>query len=52
MTMEEYENIFLELLIYVDFIQEDKVKIQRFLSGISTFYKDQINYNDPLTLKE
>ena len=26
MTMDEYEKRFLELLSYVDFIQEDKVK--------------------------
>ena len=52
MTMEECEKIFLELLSYVDFIQEDKVKIQHLLSGLPTFYKDQINYDEPLTLKE
>ena len=40
MTMEKYKNRFMELLIYVDFIQEDKVKIQHFLSGMPTFSKD------------
>ena len=52
MTMDEYEKIFLELLSYVHFIQEDKVKILRFLSGLPSIYKDQINYDEPLTLKE
>ena len=52
MTMDEYENMFLDLLSYVDFIQEDKVKIQRFHSGLPEFYKDHINYDEPLTLKE
>ena len=33
-TMEEYANKFLELLRYVRYIKDDKVKIQRFLSGL------------------
>jgi hypothetical protein len=37
MTMEENENKFLELLRYVDFIRDEKVKIQRFLSGFPSF---------------
>ena len=52
MTMEEYEKRFLELFSYVDFIQEEKVKIQRFLSGLSTFYWDKTAYDEPPTLKE
>ena len=36
----------------LDFIQEDKVKIQHLLNGLPTFYKDRINYDEPLTLKE
>ena len=32
-TMEEYVNKFLELLRYVRYIKDGKVKIQRFLSG-------------------
>jgi hypothetical protein len=34
MTMDEYEKWFFELLKYVDFIKDEKVKIQRFLSGL------------------
>jgi hypothetical protein len=34
MTMDEYEKIFIEFLRYVDLIKDEKVKIQRFLSGI------------------
>jgi hypothetical protein len=37
MTMEEYEKKFLELLRYVGYIKEEKVKIQRLLSGLPTF---------------
>jgi hypothetical protein len=43
MTMDEYEKNFLELLRYVGFIKEDKVKIHRFLSGLPSFYKIKFN---------
>ena len=33
-TMEEYANKFLELLRYVKYIKDEKVKIQRLLSGL------------------
>jgi hypothetical protein len=36
MTMVEYEKKFLGLLKYVRFIGDEKVKIQIFLSGLST----------------
>ena len=34
MRMEEYEKQFLELMKYVDFMKDEKVKIQRFLCGL------------------
>jgi hypothetical protein len=37
MTMEEYNKMLLELLRYVDFIRDENVKIQRFLSGLPSF---------------
>jgi hypothetical protein len=52
MTMDEYEKRFFELLKYVDFIKDEKVKIQRFLSGFPSFYNDNIQYDNPMTLKE
>ena len=52
MTMEEYEKRFLVLLSYVEFIQEEKFKIQQFLSVLQVFYKDWITYDEPHTLKE
>jgi hypothetical protein len=52
MTMDEYERKFLELLRYVDFIRDEKVKIQRFLSGLPSFYKDKIQFDEPKTLEE
>jgi hypothetical protein len=52
MTMEEYEKKFLGLLKYVRFINDEKVKVQRFLSGLSAFYKENIWYDEPKTLTE
>lgn len=52
MTMEEYVNRFLELLRYVDYIKNEKVKIQRFLSGLPCGYKDKIDFAEPKTLNE
>ena len=42
MTMDAYENTFLELFKYVDFIKDEKVNIQRFLSGLPKYYRDKI----------
>ena len=50
MTMDEYERRLLELLRYVDFIKDEQVNIQRFLSGIPSIYSDKIQYDDPRTL--
>ena len=50
--MEEYANKFLELLRYVRYIRDDKVKIQLFLSGVSQTYKDRIDFDEPRTLEE
>jgi hypothetical protein len=52
MTMDEYERKFLELLRYVSFIRDEKVKIQRFLSGLPSFYKDKIQFDEPKNLEE
>jgi hypothetical protein len=48
MPMEEHEKWFLEFLKYVDFIKDEKVKIQRFLSGLPSFYSNnKIQYDNP-----
>jgi hypothetical protein len=52
MTMDEYERKFLELLSYVEFIKDLKFKIHSFLSGVSSFYKDKIKFDEPRTLEE
>ena len=51
MTMDEYVKKFLDLMRYVTYINEEKVKIQSFLSGLPSFYKDQIQYDEPKTLE-
>ena len=50
--MEEYANKFLELLRYVRYIKDDKVKIQHFLSGLPQSYKDRIEFDEPRTLED
>ena len=52
LTMEEYGDKFLELLIYVRYIKDDKVKIQHFLSGLPHPYQDKIEFDEPITLEE
>ena len=50
--MEEYVNKFLELLRYVRYIRDEKVKVQDFLSGLTQSYKDRIEFYEPRTLEE
>ena len=50
--MDEYANNFLELLRYVLYIRDEKVKVQRFLSGLPQAYKDRIEFYEPRTLEE
>ena len=50
--MEEYANMFLEILRYVRYIKYEKVKIQHFLIGLPRSYKDQIEFYEPRTLEE
>jgi hypothetical protein len=47
MIMDEYEKRFFELMKYVDFIKDEKFKIQRFLSGLPSFYSENIQYDNP-----
>jgi len=50
--MDEYVNKFMDLMRYVDCIKDEKIKIQRFLSGFPSHYKYQIQYDEPKTLEE
>src|SRR5882757_10383251 len=51
-TMEEYANKFLELLRYVRYIRDEKVKVRCFLSGLPQSYKDRIEFYELRTLEE
>ena len=52
MTMQEYGKNFLELLRYVYFIRDEKVKIQHFISaGLLAYYKGKISYDEPSSLE-
>jgi hypothetical protein len=52
MTIDEYEQRFLELLKYVSFIKAEAIKIQRYLSGLPPSIGDKIKYDDPKTMEE
>ena len=52
MTMDKYVKKFLDLLTYVDCLKDENIKIQRFLSGLPSFYRDVIQYDEPKSLKE
>ena len=49
--MDEYVKRFLDLARYVTCISDEKIKIQRFLSGLPSFYKDRIQFDEPKTLE-
>ena len=41
---DEYTSRFLELLSYVPYLKDEKVKIQRFITRLLAAYKDWINF--------
>jgi hypothetical protein len=52
MKIDEYEKRFIQLFKYMEFIKDVKFKIQRFLSGLPSFYNDKIQHDNPITLEE
>ena len=52
MTMEDLINKFLDMLQFVPYIKEEKVKVQQFLSCLPQSYKDRIEFDNPKTLNE
>jgi hypothetical protein len=52
MSIDEYEQRFLELLKYVPFIKDETVKIQRYLTGLPPSIGDKIQYDDPNNMEE
>jgi hypothetical protein len=51
MTIDGYEQSFLELLKYVPFIKDETIKIHRYLSGLPPSIGDKIQYDDPKTME-
>jgi hypothetical protein len=52
LTIEEYVNKFLNLLRYVPYIKAEKLKVQRFISGLPKEYQNQIEFDKPKTLED
>jgi hypothetical protein len=52
LTIEEYVNKFLELLRYAPYINDEQVKVQRFISGLPQTYWDRIEFDEPKTLED
>jgi hypothetical protein len=50
--MDDLINKLLELLRFVPYIREDKVKIQWFLICLPQSYKERIEFENPKTLSE
>lgn len=50
--MEAYANTFLELLRYVDYIKDEKIKMQRFFSRLPPLYRNSLELLEPKTLDE
>ena len=51
LTINEYINKFIEMMKYVPYIKDEKVKMQRFISGLHQSYRDRIEFDEPNTLK-
>lgn len=52
MKIEEYMTKFLDLLRYVTYLKDGKMKVQMFISGFPLTFKDQNEYNEPQSLEE
>ena len=50
MTMDAFINRFLDLLHYVPYIKEERVKIQQFLGCLPPSFQDRIEFDMPNTL--
>ena len=50
MTMDAFINIFLDLLHYVPYIKDEKVKIQHFLGCLPPNFQEMIEFDMPKTL--
>ena len=51
MTMDDFINIFLDLLHYVPYIKEKNVNIQNFLGCLPPNVRERIEFDMPKTLE-
>ncbi|KAH9307818.1 hypothetical protein KI387_035729, partial [Taxus chinensis] len=52
MTVVEYESRFLDLLQYVDYMQDEQVRIHRFIRGLNVDLAGAVRIHCPQTLAE
>ena len=50
MTMDAFNNRFLDLLHYVPYIKDEKMKIHQFLGCIPPNFRERIEFDMPTTL--
>jgi hypothetical protein len=51
-TIDEYINKFMELMMYVPYIKDEKVNMKRFLSGLPQSFQNKIEFDEPKTMEE
>lgn len=49
---DEYTSIFLELFMYVPYLEDEKAKVQRFINWMPLKFKYCIEYDEPRSLEE
>lgn len=52
LTMDEYVKRFTSLMRYVPYMQEEKAKIQCFISGLPNFMKEKLEFDYPRTMDD
>jgi hypothetical protein len=50
LTIDDYINKFLELMRYVPYIKDKKVKMKQFLSGLPQSFWKKIQFDEPKAL--
>eukprot|EP00253_Pinus_taeda_P026738 PITA_26738 len=51
-TMDEFITRFTSLLLYVPYIREEKVKVQRFVSSLPPYMRERIEFDNPKSMDE
>jgi hypothetical protein len=52
LTIDEYINKFLDMMRYVPYIKDEKVKMKRFISLLPQSYRDKIDFDELTTLED